>query len=284
MNTDFTKAPEVIEASKLAEGVVALAKDYKVTTVAQYEAGGEQLMQVKGAQKRLEDLRTSITKPLNETLKAVNALFKAPGERLESAEKTIKAELIRFTNEQERLRIVEQRRLDDIAAAERRRVEAAAAEARRVAEEKAAAERAEAQRQRDVAAEAERAAAIARAQGDIEAAAAAEAQRAEAARLAARAEVKADNTEAKAADKAMALEEQASSVVAPVLQRDPPKVAGINGRMVPQFEITDASLLPREYLVPDEKKIRGVVNALKQDAKIPGVTVRMVRQIAAGAA
>jgi hypothetical protein len=38
-----------------------------------------------------------------------------------------------------------------------------------------------------------------------------------------------------------------------------------------KFSIVDASLIPREYLVPDEKKIGRIVRALKGDANIPGV-------------
>ena len=39
------------------------------------------------------------------------------------------------------------------------------------------------------------------------------------------------------------------------------------------FQITDESLLPREYLMANEVKIRAVVKALKADTKIPGVRV-----------
>lgn len=39
------------------------------------------------------------------------------------------------------------------------------------------------------------------------------------------------------------------------------------------FEIVDAEAIPREYLMVDEKKIRGVVNAMKNATNIPGVRV-----------
>lgn len=52
-----------------------------------------------------------------------------------------------------------------------------------------------------------------------------------------------------------------------------PKVSGIADRKVWRFEIVDAAKLPREYLVPDEKRIGGVVRALKGDTNIPGVRV-----------
>lgn len=74
-------------------------------------------------------------------------------------------------------------------------------------------------------------------------------------------------------DKADELQHAAAAIVAPVIQREAPKVAGLAMRETPKFEITDASKLPREYLMPDEQRIRKVVNALKLDANIPGIRV-----------
>jgi DNA polymerase III alpha subunit (gram-positive type) len=85
-------------------------------------------------------------------------------------------------------------------------------------------------------------------------------------------------------DKAEQLEERAAAVVAPVINREPPKVAGVSTREVWKFEVTDPSLVPRQYLEVDEAKIRRVVQAMKADANIPGVRVWAERQLAAGAA
>jgi hypothetical protein len=38
-----------------------------------------------------------------------------------------------------------------------------------------------------------------------------------------------------------------------------------------KFEVTDLAALPREYLQPDERKIKGVVKALKDKTTIPGI-------------
>jgi len=86
------------------------------------------------------------------------------------------------------------------------------------------------------------------------------------------------------ADKAEQLEERAAAVVAPVINREPPKVTGVSTREVWKFEVTDPSLVPRQYLEVDESKIRRVVHALQGDAGIPGVRVWSERQLAAGAA
>lgn len=256
MHADYTNAPEVREAETIAASLVELTAGYRITTADQYAAGASQLKQVKGAQKRLEDLRTSITKPLNATLAAVNTLFKGPAERMAQAERTIKQELARYADEQERLRIEEQRKAEAAARAAREKAEAAALAAR----QKAEAEAAELRRK----AEAEAAA------GRAEAAAA----------LAAKAEQKIERAE----DKAATLDATAAAIVAPIITRAPPKVAGLASREVWKFQITDPAAIPREYLTIDEQKIGRVVRALQAETSIPGVRVYSERQIAAGAA
>jgi hypothetical protein len=60
-----------------------------------------------------------------------------------------------------------------------------------------------------------------------------------------------------------------------------PEVQGTYTVDVPRFEVTDPSQVPREYLMVDEKKIRGVVNSLGTDAKIPGVRVWVEKSVRA---
>ena len=63
-------------------------------------------------------------------------------------------------------------------------------------------------------------------------------------------------------------------VEAPVVHVEaPPKVDGVSYVEHWTFEITDPASIPREYLIPDEKKIRQVVRVLKGDAKIAGVRI-----------
>lgn len=85
-------------------------------------------------------------------------------------------------------------------------------------------------------------------------------------------------------EKAVELETRAATVVAPVIQREAPKVAGIVTKEIWKFEITNPAALPHEYTMPDEKKIGGVVRAMKGDTNIPGVRVWPDKSIAAGAA
>lgn len=51
----------------------------------------------------------------------------------------------------------------------------------------------------------------------------------------------------------------------------PAKVEGVSMRKQPHIKIEDPTKIPREYLMPDEKKIKGVVKALKFQHGIPGV-------------
>jgi hypothetical protein len=85
-------------------------------------------------------------------------------------------------------------------------------------------------------------------------------------------------------EKAELLSERASTVVAPVIHREAPKVTGVNMRDVWKFSIEDEAAIPRAYLMVDESKIRKHVANMKGDTQIPGVRVYCEKQMAAGAA
>ena len=69
------------------------------------------------------------------------------------------------------------------------------------------------------------------------------------------------------------LRDRAATTIAVAPPTAAPKVAGISTRPVWKFEIVDASKVPDQYKTVDEKKIGGVVRALKGDTDIPGVRV-----------
>jgi hypothetical protein len=76
--------------------------------------------------------------------------------------------------------------------------------------------------------------------------------------------------EAKAAKQVMA----APVVVEEVeVRKTAPKVAGVRLRTKWHYEITDAALLPRDLLMPDDTRIRAEVNGRKGECVIPGVRV-----------
>lgn len=269
-DTSIESLPAVQAVTAEVGALETFAATYAVETAEQYQHGADDLKRVKAAQKRLEETRTGLTKPINESLRRLNDFFRAPADRLAAIERTIKAALTRFADEQERIRREEQRKLEEAARKERERLEAQAREAERKAREKAEAERRAAEEARQAA---EKAAAEGRAEEARKAAAAAAA-----------ADARAAATEAKAASKVEAIETRAAAVVAPVVVREPPKVAGVATREVWKFRVVNPALVPDQYKVIDEARIRKVVQALKTDANIPGVEVYAERQIAAGAA
>ncbi|MSR15331.1 MAG: hypothetical protein EXR86_12365 [Gammaproteobacteria bacterium] len=63
---------------------------------------------------------------------------------------------------------------------------------------------------------------------------------------------------------------RAEVVLAPNLT---PKIDGFSYRSSWRFKITDEALLPRAFLIPDDKKIGAMVRALKAATNIPGVLV-----------
>lgn len=76
----------------------------------------------------------------------------------------------------------------------------------------------------------------------------------------------------------------APAVPAPVAAPLPPRAAGTAVKKAWKFRVVDASKVPRDYLAIDEAKIRGVVNAMKGDTRIPGIEVYAETALAAGRA
>ena len=69
----------------------------------------------------------------------------------------------------------------------------------------------------------------------------------------------------------------------PVVETEVPVMKGVSFTTVWKFEITDPRLLPYDYVMPDERKIRDVVKALKDKTNIPGVRVFPEQQVGARA-
>jgi len=68
-----------------------------------------------------------------------------------------------------------------------------------------------------------------------------------------------------------AMEIDAASPTEPVTVSPPPKTVGLSMREDWDFEIVDAALIPRAYLLPDLPRIRHEVRASKGKIEIPGV-------------
>jgi len=73
-------------------------------------------------------------------------------------------------------------------------------------------------------------------------------------------------------------------VAKPTLETEIPKMAGISFTEVWHFEIVDVKQIPGDYMMPDERKIQGVVKALKDKTSIPGIRVYSDQQVGARSA
>ena len=105
------EAPAIL---KKAEAVVIFNQD-------QYEGANSVLKTVKGKYRDLDSIRKEITKPLDQAKRVVMDLFREPLETLAKAESIIKRAMITYSDEQDRLRIEEQRKLEAKARAEEER-------------------------------------------------------------------------------------------------------------------------------------------------------------------
>lgn len=131
--------PALAELSASSKTLSIDARALVIHSPEAYESAAEMLKDVKGRRKSLDELRRTMTRPLDEAKSAIMDLFRSPAERLEQAEAALKRALIVYSDAQEKARRAEQARLEEAARKEReklqRQADAAAAKGR---EERAA--------------------------------------------------------------------------------------------------------------------------------------------------
>lgn len=120
--------PDLIQS---ADQFLAVARQAyaSITTADECEAAGEDLKSIKTKQKQLEEARTSITKPLLDAQRAVNALFKGPQDTLAEAERIVKNGILTYQAAEERKRLAAEAAASEAARKEREKLEAQAAKA-----------------------------------------------------------------------------------------------------------------------------------------------------------
>ena len=244
-------APDGAQLNARAQAALDMVKAMEVDSQETYELAADELKAIKAKAKSLEDQRTAITKPINDALKGINALFKGPTTFLEEAERVIKGKMISYSTEQER-----------IAAEERRRAEAAVrAEQERLAREAAARE-----------AEAAKAAAKLMAEGDEVAAAEVQAQAAiEAASLTATAAVITAPVAAPAVAK-----------VSGVSTRSTWKAECTDKAALVAFIASNPTFL--NLLDVNASALNQMAKAMKETLQLPGVRVYEEKTLASGRA
>lgn len=132
----YDASDAVVLAGK-AQRMLTSAQSFVIDSPTMYELAAADLQKVKGLSKDVEEKRTAITGPLNQAVKAVNDLFRAPKEYLASAERALKGAMLTYDREQQRKAEEARREAERVAREERQRIEAEARETARRAQEEA---------------------------------------------------------------------------------------------------------------------------------------------------
>lgn len=233
-------SPEASRAMQLAQQALDVAASVEIDSPEMLQLAAAELQTIKRRADEIEELRLSLTRPLDESKKRIMAMFKPAQDRLEQAGGMIRNGVIRYQ------------------AAEREKQD----KARREAEAAARSERERLERERQ---EAERIAAEAAAAGNAEAAAEAQAVADEAAALQELAEVAPVTLPTIEAPKVIGIATRQNWKVEITDFRALVIAAG------KAAEQGDDTMLA--YLAADSKALLGVARALKAAARIPGVRV-----------
>lgn len=120
--------PKALELAQDAETTLTLAKEYVIDGPEMYAIAADELRSIKGKAKDLDELRKSMTRPLDDAKKRIMDFFNKPLTFLTEAESLIKRSMLTYDREQERKRKEEEERLRAAARAEQERLEAEARE------------------------------------------------------------------------------------------------------------------------------------------------------------
>jgi len=132
--------PEEQAIVKRAEDISTRISNFKITSQDEYNVSGEYLKSIKSTYKQIEDLRMSMTRPLDDSKKRIMDFFRKPLDILTNAEGVLKRGILMYQQAQERARIEQERKLQ--VEAEKKRQEALAkAEAARAEGKEAKAEK-----------------------------------------------------------------------------------------------------------------------------------------------
>lgn len=241
---------EAIDAARAAHALMMARTEIALDDTQAYVAVIEDLKKMAGHKKRVDERFAIEKKPWLDGGRAVDQLFRSPREFCEDAIAHLKRLKENYDERVEQRQRELQRKAEEEA---RRQREAEQREAAKLEEQ--------ARREREKREE--------------------QARRLEERGRAAQAEAKrqaAEEAEAQKLREAEELRQAAAMAPPPVVHTEAPKVAGIGSGKTYDFVIEDASKLPREYLIPDEKAIRQVVKGLKERTNIPGVRVFEVRR------
>lgn len=141
-NTDTKELVTIDEQTQRkaheAEQLPATYENFEILGASEFEGAGETLKEIKDKSKALDDMRKSITRPLDDSKKRIMDFFRKPADALKKAEGFVKAAMLAYSDEQENKRLYEESRLRFEQAKEAARLERLAEKAK----ERGAAEKA----------------------------------------------------------------------------------------------------------------------------------------------
>lgn len=269
--TVAVSVPDSNALSGSAQRALTSANSIVIDSHEMYQIGAEDLANIKRRQKDLEEQRTGIVKPLNEAVKRINDMFRAPMDFLTQAEGILKRRMIGYTTEQDRLKRIEEAKLraeaEKRANEERTRLEAQ----RRADEERSRIEREKLEAAKTEALEAGNAVQAAKIEARVEG-------------LAEELAIKADS-----------IAEQVSMVsTAPVVPAfSTPTIKGVSARGIWKAEVTNKLALVQfvaanpqylNLLEPATKELGSIAKALKDQARIDGVHIFIEMSLASRSA
>jgi len=219
METALNLVPETTEVETRALSVVEQASAVVIIDGYTYMKAGDLWKIIGDMINEVKDTFDPICDAANKAHKAATAKRSKYLDPLTAVHKSVKGLMSTYEQEQERIRLAEQKRLEEIARKE---------EEDRILQEAIEAEE----------------------------------------------EAKANGaTPQEAAQEAEAILQEPVSVPPVVLPKETPKIAGLSFRTIWDFTITNEKLVPRDYLMIDSVKVRGVASSLKGQTNIPGIKV-----------
>lgn len=111
--TEVEITPEVKKLVKESENMLTIYQDYKILSQPGYADAGDDLKKIKAKAKEIEEVRRSITRPMDEAKAKVIDFFRHPIELLNKAETIIKRAILTYQQDQERKRKEEETRLQE---------------------------------------------------------------------------------------------------------------------------------------------------------------------------
>lgn len=129
MSTELMLRDDVRELTEETSAILSQAEGFKISTAVTYQLAADELKRIKGAAKKLDTIRKTITQPMDAAKAAVMDFFRAPSEQLTKAETKLKAAMVAYSNEQDRIAREERERAEAEARAERERLAVAASKA-----------------------------------------------------------------------------------------------------------------------------------------------------------